>query len=96
VVYDVFSFEDQLLTIDLEWGRSCLRPLKVYIQNERDFATLMNFFRTKVRILGSHSVLGDTVILDYKDLERMNSRDFPFSDELLISEFLQFHQDVRF
>jgi hypothetical protein len=85
VVYDVFSFEDPLLTIDLEWGRSCLRPLKVYIQYERDLDTLINFFRTKVRILGSYSVLGDTVILDYKDLDRMNCRDYPFSDVPLIS-----------
>ena len=96
MVYDVFSFEDPLPIIDLEWGRACLRPLKVYIQHEKDLATLINFFRTKVRILGSYSVLGDTVIFDYKDLERMNSRDFPFSQEALISEFLRFHQQVRF
>ena len=96
MVYDVFSFEDPLPIIVLEWGRACLRPLKVYIKHERDLATLMNFFRTKVRILGSYSVLGDAVIIDYKDLERMNSRDFPFSQEALISEFLRFHQQLRF
>ena len=96
MVYDIFNFEDPLLTIDLEWGRSCLRPLKVYIQHERDLETLMNFFRAKVRILGAYSVLGDVVILDYKDLDRMNSRDYPFLSEQLISQFLHFHREVRF
>ena len=56
----------------------------------------MNFFRAKVRILGAYSVLGDAVILDYKDLDRMNSRDYPFLSEHLISQFLHFHHEVRF
>ncbi len=88
VLYDHFSFDEEIDVIEFEWNRVRLKPMIMHVSNEKQLWFVSEYMKTKAKVLGGYSVKGDLVIFEYNTLEKLNSRIFPFSDETLYSSFL--------